>query len=503
MRLLPGLAKACEVWVSNSATSPWVVPPGGSVRYGRLVSTSETEARSALWVAATATALVLVAFTMPLGLLASIVPDLGASAVGQSWVLSSMSVGLAGALLVAGSLADDVGRRRVFLTGLGVFAAGGLLGALAPSVLVLALARGAQGLGGAAVLASALSLIAHAHAPGPGRVHATGVWGASLGAGIAIGPLGGALIAEVGSWRAAYAVLALLSLVAIRPAARHLTESRALERRPIDPVGAVLLGAGLTALTAGVVQGNAASWLAAGPVLAGLLAAVTLAAFALWELHSAAPLFDVRLLARPAFTGALLGSFVLGVSVLAFMSFSMAFMHTALGASVLAATVWALPWSAVSFAVSIRARALARAVSPRTQTVAGLTVCAAALLVMRGLHATTGAAHLLPGFAVLGVGTGLLNAALAQAAVSVVEPARSGMGAGANNTARYLGAALGVPLVAGLLRTGTSSRLGTGASTAAAVTGAMNTVLLVAAAIALCGAALVFVLLTLPRKAFA
>lgn len=461
---------------------------------------SESESRTTLLVAAAATALVLVAFTLPLGLLSTIVPDLDASPLGQSWILSSMSVGLAGALLVAGSLADDLGRRRIFLAGLGVFAAGGFLGAFAPSVAVLSVARGAQGVGGAAVLASALSLIAHAHPPGPARVHATGIWGASLGAGIAIGPLGGALIAEVGSWRTAYAALGLLSLAALVPA-RRLAESRAAERKPLDPAGAGLLAAGLTALTAGVVQGNATDWASAAPVL--VLSGVLVAAFAVWELRSAGPLFDVRLMARPAFTGALLGSFVLGVAVLAFMSYAMTFMHTALGTSVLAATAWALPWSGLSFVVSIRARALGRFLSPRVQTVLGLVVCAVALLAMRGLDDGSGAAHLVPGFAILGVGTGLLNAALAQAAVSVVEPSRSGMGAGANNTARYLGAALGVPLVVGLLKTGTGDRVAEGQSAVAAATGAMDSVLLVVALIALAGAALVSILLRTPRKALA
>jgi MFS family permease len=462
---------------------------------------SETEASPdataplTLGVAAAATALVLMAFTMPLGLLATIVPDLSAGPLGQSWILSSMSVGLAGSLLVTGSVADDLGRRRIFLGGLSVFTAGSFAGAVAPSVLALCLARAAQG------VAAALSLIAHAFPPGPSRVHATGVWGAMLGAGIAVGPLGGALVAELGSWRTSYAVLGLLSAIALVPAARGLTESRATERRPIDPVGAALLAAGLTALTAGVVQGNASEWLAAAPLAALGLAALSLVAFTAWELRSREPLFDVRLMARPKFAGALLGSFVLGVAVLSFMSYSMTFMATALGASVIGAAVWALPWSGVAFFVSIRARALGRFLSPRVQTVIGLVICAAGLLAMRGLSADSSSAHLVPGFAVLGVGTGLLNATLAQAAVSDVPASRSGMGAGASNTARYLGAALGVPLVVGLLNTGTDSRLADGQAAAAAATGAMDAVLLVVALIALAGAALTFILLRPARPA--
>ena len=455
----------------------------------------DARSRTTLRVAGAATALVLVAFTMPLGLLATIAPDLTAGDVGRTWILSSMSVGLAGALLVAGSLADDLGRRRVFLAGLTVFGVGGLVAAAAPSVLVLALARALQGLGGAALLATSLALIAGAFPAGPARVHATGVWGAMIGLGIAAGPLVGSLIAEVGSWRTAYVVLGLLSLAALVPGARGLVESRAAERRPLDPVGAVLLGAGLTALTTGVVQGNAAGWGGALPVAAFAATVVLLAGFAAWELRSAAPVFDVRLLARAGFTGALIGSFVLGVAVLAFMSYVMTWMHVAFGTSIVGAAVWGLPWSVVAFLVSMRARVLGRFLTPRAQTAIGLLVCAVGLVAMRGLDAGSGPAHLAPGLAILGVGTGLLNAALAQAAVTVVPPSRSGMGAGANNTARYLGAALGVPLVVGLLRTGTADRLADGQAAAAAATGAMNALLLVVAGIAVAGALLVLILL--------
>lgn len=453
------------------------------------------EARATLRVAAAATALVLVAFTMPLGMLAEILPDLDAGEAGRTWILSSMSVGLAGALLVAGSLADDLGRRRVFLLGLGAFGLGALLAAAAPSVLALAAGRGLQGLGGAALLATSLSLIAHAFPAGPARVHATGIWGAMLGVGIAVGPLGGSAIAAAIDWRASYVVLGLVALVALPVAARGLVESRAAERRPLDPVGAVLLAVGLTALTAAVVQGGSGGWGDAVPVACFAAAALLLGGFAAWELRSAEPLFDVRLLTRGGFVGALTGSFVLGVAVLAFMSYVMTWMHQALGVGVVAAAAWALPWSVVAFAVSMRARVLGRVLSPRAQTALGLVVCAIGLVAMRGLGPGSGAAHLAPGLVVLGVGTGLLNAALAQAAVSVVPASRSGMGAGANNTARYLGAALGVPLVVGVLRSGTEGRVAGGAPAVVAQAGAMNDLLLVVAAIALAGALLVLVLL--------
>jgi MFS family permease len=484
------------------------------------------------------TALALVAFTMPLGLMGSIVPDLAAGPSGRTWILSSMSVGLAATLLVAGSLADDLGRKRMFLLGLVTFAIGSVVAAAAQSVAMLSAGRAIEGIGAAALLATALSLIAHEYPLGPGRAHATGVWGSMLGAGIAIGPIFGALIAELGSWHTAYAVLSVVAVASIYPVSLALRESTAADPKPVDVIGTALLAAGLVAFTVGVVQGNTSGW--GSPTVVGslLLGVVLLASFAAFEHRTTYPLFDITLLGRPAFDAALLGSFALGFTVLSFMSYAMTFTQTTLGAGAVAATLWGLPWALVSFVVAYRARWIGQYLSARSQVSLGLLICAIALLTMLGLDAGSSPAHLVPGFIVLGVGTGLLNASLAQAAVSVVPPSRSGMGAGANNTARYLGAALGVALVVGLLHSGTeqramdslsqiatppiaaplSSAIANGgpsiviAATPSAArpemasiavgasTGAMNTVILVLAALAALSALACYLLMAPPHK---
>lgn len=424
-----------------------------------------------LLAASSATALVLVAFTLPLGLLAPIGADLSATVAGRTWVLSSMSVGLAGCLLIAGTLADDLGRRRVFLWGLALFGLASLTGALAPSVVVLALARGGQGAGGAALLSASLALLAHAFPAGEARTHATGVWGAMIGAGIAAGPLAGAVIARAASWRTAYLLLGLLALVLVVPAARALEESRAAQRRPIDVLGAALLCGGLVALTTGLVQGNESGWDSVGVLCALGSGALLLSGFAIHQRHRTEPMFDLALLRRPAFSAALVGSLVLGLTVLAFMSYSVTFLQTTLGASTVSAALWTLPWSLVSFVVAARARSISRHLTPRAQTALGLTLCAAGLLAMLGLDAQSRPIDLLAGLLVVGLGTGLLNAALARAAVSVVPTERSAMGAGANNTARYLGAALGVALLVAVLQSGTQRRAATRLNAVASLRG--------------------------------
>ena len=160
--------------------------------------TDAAERRRTVAVATTGTVLALIAYTTPVGTLAATASRLGAGPSGQAWILSSMSCGLAVALLPAGAVGDDHGRRRMFVAGALVLAAASLVATFSPDTLTLVLARVGQGLGAAAVLACGLGLIGHVVPVGASRVRATGVWGAGVGAGIAIGPLVAAALAAVG-----------------------------------------------------------------------------------------------------------------------------------------------------------------------------------------------------------------------------------------------------------------------------------------------------------------
>ena len=199
---------------------------------------SPSVARRTLAVAALGTFLSLMVFTAPLATINATATSLDAGVAGRTWVLSSMSVGLASALLVAGAVADDVGRRRTFVVGMAVLAAGSLLAAVSPYVLLFVLARVVEGVGAAAVIAASLGIIAHAFAPGPERAAASGVWGASLGAGIAAGPLLTAGLDRYADWRLAYVVFAAFAVV-LGVAAVLVEESRSV-RRGVDLAGALM-----------------------------------------------------------------------------------------------------------------------------------------------------------------------------------------------------------------------------------------------------------------------
>ncbi len=436
---------------------------------------------SALAVAAAGTLLVLVAFTIPLATLASTVADLRAGPDAQAWVLSAMSLGSAAGLLSSGAIGDEYGRRRTFLAGALVLAASSLLGALAPTVLVLIIARILQGLGGAALLACGLGLIGHAFPAGPARARATGVWGAALGAGVAVGPFLAVGLATVGGWRLSY-VLTALAAAALAVAGRALlSESRAARPRGVDVAGTVLLGLGLAALLAGLVEGRV-GWTRL-PVLVLLVVGLALVVgFVAVERRSAHPMLDLALFRRPDFVGATVAALAAGAGVLALMSFVPTLIERGLGGGPLVAVAALFAWSGVSAVTALGARWLPPSVSPRVQLVAGLVGCAAGQLALVGLTPSSAIARLLPGLLVAGAANGVLNAALGRQAVASVPADRAAMGSGANNTARYLGSAIGLTVVAVLV-----TRAGA-ASGAVGLLSGWNVAVLVTAGFSLLGA---------------
>ncbi len=425
-----------------------------------------------LGVSALATFVVMVAFTTPLATLVSTARSLGSGPGGQAWILSSMSVGLAAALLVTGAIGDDHGRRRMLVLGAAVLAVTSAAGALAPSTLVLVLARIGQGIGGAAVVSCSLGLIGHAFPSGPQRVRATGVWGATVGAGIAAGPLVMGWLDETAGWRAGFWLLTAASAALAGAGWLLLEESRAQRPRRVDAAGALLLGGGLVALLAGLVEGRLHwGW---QPVALLAAAVVLVAGFVRWETRVREPMLDLTLFRRPAFMSSIAAAFATGAGVIGLMSFSPAFLQRALGYTTLQAAALLLGWSGTSAVVALLARRLPASFSVRYRLVTSLLVVAAGLALLAGLHRDASVLDLLPGMLVAGVGSGVLNAALGQIAVASVPIGQSGVGSGANNTARYVGGALGVTIVAMLAAHDDPAALVSGWDAAAIVTAALS-----------------------------
>lgn len=410
------------------------------------------------------TALVLVTYVTPMATVPRTVADLGGGSGARSWILSAMSVGLAAGLLASGALGDARGRRRVYVSGLAVMGLGALACSAAPVSAVFVGARIVQGLGGAAVLACGLAVLAHSFTDPARRAHATGVWGASVGLGIAAGSLLAAGLDIGTGWREVYALTGVLMLVLVVPSLRMLGESAAAHPRRIDLPGILTLAGGLTLLVAGLTQ--ARSGLTVGSV--GLLVAsvVLLVVFVLVERRVLEPMIELGLLASPGFLGATVGALAVGLGIIAMSSNVPLLVQVGLGGSLWEATWLVFGWAATSTLTALLVRRVRIPLSGPDTLAVALVVVGIGQLLGLGLVVGSSPWRLLPSMVVAGLATGVLNAVLGREAVAGVPPDRAAMGSGTNNTARYLGAACGITLFSVLL-----GHAGSGTGAAALVDG--------------------------------
>ncbi|MER5706684.1 MFS transporter [Streptomyces sp. NPDC042898] len=432
--------------------------PQLATAHGAPARTRRARPAATLAVTGAATAVALMNYTAPMLTLPDTAAAFGTPDSARAWLLNGTPLGLAVLLLVAGSLADAHGRRRVFLLGtlaLGVTTA---LGAFAGSTLTFTLARIAQGAASAAVLAGSLGLLADAYPSGRDRIRATGIWGASVSGGIALGPLLAGALSLV-DWRLAYEVLGLAALVTAAAGARALgpdTAERPRQARPDIP-GALALGLALAALLTALTLGRD-GWLRAPVGLLFLASAALSAVFVAVEHRSRTPMVDLALLRRPAFLASTLGALFTGLAVIGLFSVVPALLQSGAGMSPLGAAGLFVLWSGTAFVVALQARRLAGRLSATYQLTLGFALSAAGVLALLGSLEGPWP-RLLPGLLVAGAGSGLLNAALPRLAVDSVPPERAAMGSGANNTARYIGSAAGVALTLALTTAGPDAAL--------------------------------------------
>jgi EmrB/QacA subfamily drug resistance transporter len=369
---------------------------------------------------------------------------LGASFTDLQWVIDVYSLALATVVLTAGSLADRFGRKRSFLVGLIVFSAASLACALAPSAGFLIAARAAQGIGGAIMFALSLALVAQEFPNGRERGTAMGIYGATIGVAVAIGPLvGGALTQSLG-WQSVFYLNVPIGLVAIAITWAKIAESRDPNALRADWPGVATFTAGLFMLVFALLRGNASGWgsLQIVSLLAGAVA--LLGAFVAIERRSTHPMLPLELFRNRAFTGVQIAAFAISASLFALFLYLTLYLQQYLGNSPLGAGERYLPLSVVTFVVAGLSAAWVSRVAARAQLGAGLVLAGLGLILMSGLRASDGWTALLPGLIVAGVGVGIVNTVIADVALSVVPKERSGMAAGINDTFRQVGIAVGV-----------------------------------------------------------
>ncbi|MER6419786.1 MFS transporter [Streptomyces sp. NPDC001137] len=397
--------------------------------------------------------------------------SLHASLSDLQWVMDGYALALAALLLGTGAAADILGRRRVHVVGVVVFATASLLCGLASGPGMLVAARCLQGLGGAAMLATTLPLLGSVY-QGKQRSVALGVWGAVSGAAAAVGPVLGGVLTDGPGWRWIFYVNLPVSVAAVWLTLKVVPESRGSRERRVDWAGTVTFAAFAGGLTYGAVRAGEHGWAETGTLVTFAAAVVALVCFVAVERRGADPLLDPRLFLKPAFSVVMLGALAFSAGAFGLMAYDSIWMQSLLGMSPVRGGAVFLWMSLPAFVVAAAGGRLLHGVPARITVGGGLLLVGSGQFCMTVLDAGSTASALAPGMVLVGVGTGLVAPGIAGAALAAVPPERSGMAGGAVNTFRQLGLALGIAVYGTMLTSRMQSTLPHGAAHALAGGGA-------------------------------
>jgi EmrB/QacA subfamily drug resistance transporter len=360
------------------------------------------------------------------------------------WVIDAYSLVLAALLLTTGSFGDLFGRRLLFVIGLVIFTGSSLGSGLSQSALMLNLFRGAQAVGGAAMFSTSLALLGSAF-QGRERGTAFGIWGATTGLALAIGPVVGGALTSGLSWRWIFLVNVPIGIIAVVLTLAQVEESRQPGHQRVDPIGVITFSGALGALVLALIKADARGWGSTYIIVLLAGAAAGMVLFLIAELvQGEKAMFDLGLFRKPTFTGGSIAAFGLSAGFFSLFLYITLYLQDVLRYSAFQAGLRFLVLSGAILIVSTLAGRLTSLVPIRLLIAPGLALVGLGLLLMRGVNASSGWEHLIPGLILAGAGTGLINPPLASTAIGVVPPARSGMASGINSTFRQVGVATGI-----------------------------------------------------------
>src|SRR4051794_21852735 len=451
-------------------------------RYSR--SRTMNVKRGTLAVVCLATAVLMLDIAVVNTALPHIADDLDAGLSGLQWVVDAYTLALASVVLTAGSVADRIGRRRVFSVGLVVFTAASIACAMAGSIELLDVARGIQGIGGALLFATSLSLLAQAFPEPQERIKALGAYGAAIGAAFAFGPLVGGALTSAFGWEAVFLVNVPLGIAGMALTVRYVQESRDANARGLDWAGQATLSASLFLLVLALLRGNEDGW-SSTPIVVALVASVALmVAFVLIQRRVKFPMLPLGLFRRPDFSGAQIAAFAISGSFFALFLYTTLYLQNVLGLSAIEAGLVYLPGTMVMFVVSGLSAQVASKVAPGVMIAGGLALVAIGLAMFLNVEVDSSWTSLMPGLLVASVGTGVFNPAVSAVALGSAPQHMSGLAAGVNDTFRQAGIAVGVAAFGAMI----PSSAGLGGGDPVAFVDGLHVALIAGAALAAVGA---------------
>lgn len=388
--------------------------------------------------------------------LPSIQEDLHSSVSGLQWTLDAYTIVLASLLILAGSTADRVGRRRVFLLGLVLFTGGSALCSLAPSLDWLIVFRMAQAVGGCMLTPVAMAILADAFPQPRERARAIGVWGGVVGISMAAGPILGGVLVQTAGWRSVFWLNVPIGLAALLLTTLFVPESRAPRPRRVDPVGQLLVITALGTLTYAIIEAPGRGWTSPAIVICLITAAGALAAFIPYEKRRGEPLVDPRLFRSAPFSGATVMAVCAFTALGGFLFANTLYLQQVLGLSALSTGVHLLPMAVLSLVCPPLAGRIVGSRGPRVPLLlAGAGITAGGLLAIVATRSGERSDILLyAAYALFGLGFGFVNAPITHTAVSGLPRAQAGVAAAIAATSRQVGAALGIAVTGAVIAAG-------------------------------------------------
>jgi EmrB/QacA subfamily drug resistance transporter len=392
--------------------------------------------------------------------------SLHASFSNLQWTIDAYTLVLASLLMLSGSTADRLGRRRTFQTGLVVFSLGSLLCSLAPNAQLLIVFRMVQAIGGSMLNPVAMSIITNVFTEPKERARAIGVWGAVVGISLAVGPVLGGLLTETIGWRAIFWINVPIGVLAFVLAAIFVPESKADRARRVDPVGQLLVIVILAGMVYAIIEGARKSWTSPVIVVAAVLAVLALVALLAYEPRRIDPLLDLRFFASVPFSGATVSAVCAFGAFSGFLFLNTLYLQDVRHLSALHAGLYTLPLAAMATLCSpFSGRWVAARGARVPLIVAGAAMTASALMLTQ-LRADSSTAYLIGAYLLFGLGFGVVNSPITNAAVSGMPRNQAGVAAAVASTSRQVGATLGVAVAGAIAGTSGSAVIGAGFSSA-------------------------------------
>ena len=385
--------------------------------------------------------------------LPTLVRKLHATTSDLQWIVDAYSLVFGGLMLVAGSLADRVGRKRTFVAGLLAFAAGSTWAAFSGSVGVLIAARASMGIGAALIMPSTLAIITATFTERSERQRALGFWSATSGAGVALGPIVGGLLLAHFWWGSVFLINVPVALLGVVFAVRLVPDSRNPEAKRVDTGGSLLSILGVGLVLWAIIEAPVHGWSSALVLGAGAGGLVVLASFVAWGRASSHPMLNLHFFASMRFSAAVICNGLLAFGLFGSLFVLTQLLQFQLGYTPLQAGVRVLPAAGAIAVVAPISSILVRKLGAKLTVAAGLFLVAGGLWQVSGATVSTTYAGVVAGMVMIGAGAGLVIPAATGSVMGSVPPAHTGVGSATNGSFMQVGGALGVAIIGSLLST--------------------------------------------------